>query len=38
VDDIFKKCFGHKVGPLETVDLIGLDTMVNSLKVLYESY
>jgi 3-hydroxybutyryl-CoA dehydrogenase len=38
VDDIFKKCFSHKMGPLETADLIGLDTVVNSLEVLYESY
>lgn len=38
VDDIFKKCFGHVMGPLETADLIGLDTVVNSLKVLYEYY
>lgn len=38
VDDIFKKCFGHKMGPLETADLIGLDTVVNSLDILYESY
>ncbi|MCX7920662.1 MAG: 3-hydroxyacyl-CoA dehydrogenase family protein [Clostridia bacterium] len=38
VDDIFKKCFGHKMGPLETADLIGLDTVVNSLNILYESY
>lgn len=38
IDDIFKKCFGHKMGPLETVDLIGLDTVVDSLDVLYESY
>lgn len=38
VDDIFKKCFGHKMGPLETADLIGLDTVVDSLDVLYESY
>lgn len=38
VDDIFKKCFGHKMGPLETADLIGLDTVVHSLDVLYESY
>ncbi len=34
VDDIFKKCFGHKMGPLETADLIGIDTVVNSIKVL----
>lgn len=38
VDEIFKKCFNHKMGPLETVDLIGLDTVVNSLDVLYQSY
>lgn len=38
VDDIFKKCFGHTMGPLETADLIGLDTVVDSLDILYESY
>lgn len=38
IDDIFKKCYGHKMGPLETADLIGLDTIVNSLDVLFESY
>ena len=38
VDTIFKKCFGHRMGPLETADLIGLDTVMRSLDVLYESY
>ena len=38
IDSIFKKCFGHKMGPLETADLIGLDTVVRSLDVLYESF
>jgi 3-hydroxybutyryl-CoA dehydrogenase len=38
IDQIFKKCFGHAMGPLETADLIGLDTVVNSLDVLYESF
>jgi len=38
VDMIFKKCFGHKMGPLETADLIGLDTVMRSLDVLYESF
>jgi 3-hydroxybutyryl-CoA dehydrogenase len=38
VDRIFKTCFGHKMGPLETGDLIGLDTILFSLEVLYESY
>ena len=37
IDMIFKKCFGHKMGPLETADLIGLDTVMRSLDVLYES-
>jgi 3-hydroxybutyryl-CoA dehydrogenase len=38
IDAIFRECFGHKMGPLETADLIGLDTVVHSLDVLYESY
>lgn len=38
VDRIFKSCFGHKMGPLETGDLIGLDTILLSLEVLNESY
>lgn len=38
IDEIFKKCYGHKMGPLETADLIGLDTVVKSLDVLYESF
>jgi 3-hydroxybutyryl-CoA dehydrogenase len=38
VDRIFKQCFGHKMGPLETADLIGLDTVANSLDVLFESF
>jgi 3-hydroxybutyryl-CoA dehydrogenase len=38
VDRIFKTCFGHKMGPLETADLIGLDTILFSLDVLYESF
>ena len=38
IDTIFKKCFGHKMGPLETADLIGLDTVMHSLDVLYGSY
>lgn len=38
VDKIFKECFGHKMGPLETADLIGLDTVAKSLDVLYESF
>jgi len=38
VDQIFKNCFGHKMGPLETADLIGLDTILYSIEVLYESF
>jgi len=38
VDEIFKKCFGHKMGPLETADLIGLDTILYSIEVLQESF
>lgn len=38
VDQLFKSCFGHKMGPLETADLIGLDTILYSIEVLYESY
>ncbi len=38
VDEIFVKCFAHKMGPLATADLIGLDTILCSLEVLYESY
>jgi len=38
VDTIFKVGFGHKMGPLATADLIGLDTVRNSLLVLYENF
>jgi 3-hydroxybutyryl-CoA dehydrogenase len=35
VDRLFKTCFGHKMGPLETADLIGLDTVLRSIEVIY---
>ncbi|MFJ1917454.1 3-hydroxyacyl-CoA dehydrogenase family protein [Streptomyces sp. NPDC088147] len=38
IDRIFKSCFGHTMGPLETADLIGLDTILKSVEVLYESF
>ncbi|HHP7243682.1 MAG TPA: 3-hydroxyacyl-CoA dehydrogenase family protein [Elainellaceae cyanobacterium] len=38
IDRIFKSCFGHQMGPLETADLIGLDTILLSIEVLYESF
>lgn len=38
VDRIFRTCFDHRMGPLETADLIGLDTILKSVEVLYESF
>ncbi|AKT41169.1 3-hydroxybutyryl-CoA dehydrogenase [Chondromyces crocatus] len=38
VDRVFKGCFGHPMGPLETADLIGLDTILLSLEVLHDSF
>ncbi|MBM7814502.1 3-hydroxyacyl-CoA dehydrogenase family protein [Saccharothrix algeriensis] len=38
VDRMFRGCFGHPMGPLQTGDLIGLDTILNSITVLHESY
>jgi 3-hydroxybutyryl-CoA dehydrogenase len=38
VDRVFTSCFGHKMGPLATADLIGLDTILYSIEVLYESF
>lgn len=38
VDKLFRECFGHKMGPLETADLIGLDTILLSLEVLQDSF
>jgi 3-hydroxybutyryl-CoA dehydrogenase len=38
IDTIFKEGFAHKMGPLATADLIGLDTVLNSLLILHESY
>lgn len=38
IDKIFRECFGHKLGPLETADLIGLDVVADSLDILFESY
>lgn len=37
IDRLFKECFGHSMGPLETTDLIGLDTVLYSLEVLYDN-
>lgn len=38
VDQIFTSCFGHRMGPLATADLIGLDTILYSIDVLYENF
>lgn len=38
IDQIFTQGFHHKMGPLQTADLIGIDTVVDSLDVLYSYY
>jgi 3-hydroxybutyryl-CoA dehydrogenase len=38
VDEVFRNCFGHPMGPLETADLIGIDTVLYSVEVLYEHF
>jgi methoxymalonate biosynthesis protein len=36
VDELFTRCLGHRTGPLATADLIGLDNVVDTLRVLHE--
>jgi 3-hydroxybutyryl-CoA dehydrogenase len=36
VDRIFQDCFGHPTGPLGTADLIGLDSVLDTLLVLLD--
>lgn len=38
IDKIFRECFGHAMGPLATADLIGLDTILYSIEVLYDAF
>lgn len=38
IDNVMKMCANHPMGPLELADLIGLDTVLNILNVLYEGY
>jgi 3-hydroxybutyryl-CoA dehydrogenase len=38
VDDVFRSCFGHPMGPLETADLIGVDTILYSVEVLHQQF
>jgi 3-hydroxybutyryl-CoA dehydrogenase len=35
IDRLFQTCFHHRMGPLATADLIGLDTVMYSLEVLH---
>lgn len=34
IDQLFRGCLGHRSGPLQTADLIGLDTILRTLEVL----
>ncbi|MEU0991372.1 3-hydroxyacyl-CoA dehydrogenase family protein [Streptomyces sp. NPDC005953] len=36
VDTLMQGCLGHPTGPLRTADLIGIDNLVDSLRVLHE--
>jgi 3-hydroxybutyryl-CoA dehydrogenase len=36
VDLLFQECFGHAMGPLATADLVGLDTILLSLRSLQQ--
>lgn len=38
IDRLFVRCFGHRMGPLATADLIGLDTVLYSLDVLLDNF
>jgi 3-hydroxybutyryl-CoA dehydrogenase len=38
VDKVFRLAFGHPMGPLAMADLIGLDTILKSVEVLYLEY
>ncbi|MEV0694515.1 3-hydroxyacyl-CoA dehydrogenase family protein [Streptomyces sp. NPDC050388] len=38
VDQLFRGCLGHRSGPLQTADLIGLDTVRDTLLVLREHH
>lgn len=38
VDRLFESCFGHRMGPLATADLIGLDTILYSIEVLHDAF
>ena len=38
IDAVFKHCFGHPMGPLATADLIGLDVIRDTLRVLESEF
>jgi 3-hydroxybutyryl-CoA dehydrogenase len=38
IDRLFVRCLGHRMGPLATADLIGLDTILYSLEVLQDNF
>lgn len=38
VDQLFRGCLGHRSGPLQTADLIGLDTVLDTLIVLEKEH
>jgi 3-hydroxybutyryl-CoA dehydrogenase len=38
IDRLSTECFAHSMGPLETADLIGLDTVLFSLEVLHGDF
>lgn len=38
IDRLIKLSYGHKMGPLETCDLIGVDTILHSMEVMYECF
>lgn len=38
IDQVFRRCFAHPMGPLETADLIGLDTVLRSIEVLHGAF
>ncbi|MEV6278225.1 3-hydroxyacyl-CoA dehydrogenase family protein [Nocardia sp. NPDC051832] len=37
IDELFEGCLGHRMGPLRTADLIGLDNVADTLVVLRET-
>jgi 3-hydroxybutyryl-CoA dehydrogenase len=38
IDRLFRGCLGHRMGPLRTADLIGLDTVLRTLQVLESEF